>query len=221
MRTLIFDLDGTLADTAADLTAAMNTLAAETGLASLDPVADRVVAGAGARAMIRAAMERSGLAPDPARVDALWPRYLAHYDRVVTAQSALFPGARACLDTLAAEGWRLGLCTNKPEGLARRLLDHLGITGCFAAILGADTLPVKKPDPRHLTETIARSGGDAARAVLIGDTRTDRDTARAAGVPCVLTRFGYAAEPPEALAPEGWVDRLSQVPALAARLLRA
>ena len=219
MRTVIFDLDGTLADTAADLVAAMNALAAETGLAALDPVADRATAGAGARAMIRAAMARSGLVPDPDRVAALWPRYLHHYGQRVTGQSTLFPGARTCLDALAAEGWRLGLCTNKPEAMARQLLDHLGITGCFGAILGADTLPVKKPDPRHLTETVTRCGGDLRRAVLVGDTITDRETARAAGVPCVLTRFGYAIEPPEVLAPDAWVAHLGEVPTLAARLV--
>jgi phosphoglycolate phosphatase len=219
MRTAIFDLDGTLVDTAVDLVAAMNALADEEGFAPLDPVTHRAVAGAGGRALIRAAMTRTGLTPDEDRVAALWPRYLAHYADHVTGRSTLFPGARACLDGLAAGGWRLGLCTNKPEGLARQVLDHFDITRCFGAILGADTLPVKKPDPRHLTETIARCGGAQGGAVLIGDTMTDRATARAAGVPCILTRFGYAVEAPEALAPEGWVDDLAEVPPLAARLL--
>lgn len=219
MRTAIFDLDGTLVDTAVDLVAAMNALAAEEGLAPLDPLAHRAVAGAGGRALIRAAMARTGLPPDEDRVGALWPRYLAHYNDHVTGRSTLFPGALACLDALAAEGWRLGLCTNKPEGLARQVLDHFDLTRRFGAILGADTLPVKKPDPRHLTETIARCGGAASSAVLIGDTITDRATATAAGVPCILTRFGYAVEPPETLAPDAWVNDLAEVPPIAARLL--
>jgi phosphoglycolate phosphatase len=164
-------------------------------------------------------MRQSGLAPDEARVAALLPRYLLLYAERVADASAPFPGAANCLRAMDSAGWRIGLCTNKPEGLARVLLDRLGMTGHFGAILGADTLPVRKPDPRHLTETVARIGGALERAVLIGDTVTDRQTARAAGVPCILTRFGYAAEPLDALAPEGVVDRLDEVPALAARLV--
>jgi phosphoglycolate phosphatase len=219
LRAAIFDLDGTLVDTAADLVAALNALAEEAGLARLDPVVHRSVAGAGGRALIRRAMHEAGLAPDEARVGALLPRYLALYAERVADASVPFPGAADCLRAMAAQGWRIGLCTNKPEGLARVLLDRLGMTGHFGAILGADTLPVRKPDPRHLTETVERIGGAVARAVLIGDTVTDRQTARAAGVPCILTRFGYAAEPLHALAPEGVADRLDEVPALAARLV--
>lgn len=221
MRTVIFDLDGTLVDTAADLVGAMNRLAAEEGLAALDPQRHRTTAGAGGKALIRRAMAEAGLPPDPARVDALWPRYLSHYATGIADESRPYPGALACLDRLAAAGWVVGLCTNKPEGLARQLLDRLGMTDRFAAILGADSLPVRKPDPRHLTETVARAGGRLGASVLVGDTVTDRETARAAGVPCILTRFGYAAQPLAVLAPEAVIDHLAEVEAVAARLLAA
>ncbi len=219
MKTAVFDLDGTLADTAGDLIAAANATAAAAGWGALDPQRDRTVAGQGGRALLAAARARAGLAPDPASVEAQVAPFLAVYERGIAARTRLFPGAEACLDALEAGGWRLGVCTNKPERLARLLLDALGVAGRFGALVGADTLPVRKPDPAPLRETVRRLAGDPARAVLIGDTRTDRDTARAAGAPCILCRFGYALEPVESLAPEGLVDALSEVPALAARLI--
>lgn len=218
IRAAIFDLDGTLADTAADLVAAANAVAAEEGWPALDPVGDRTTAGRGSRALLRLAMARAGC-DDADRVERLVPRFLELYEDRIDAESRLFPGALACLDALQADGWRLGLCTNKPEGLARLLLDRLGIAARFAAILGADTLPVRKPDPLHLIETVRRAGGVITQAVLIGDTDTDRRTASAAGTPCILTRFGYATVPPETLAPEALIDDLSEVPAVAAALL--
>jgi phosphoglycolate phosphatase len=218
MRSVIFDLDGTLADTAADLVAAANAVAAAQGWPPLDPVAERAVAGRGSRALLRRAMAAAGLAPDEARVEALAPAFLEDYAGRIADQSRLFPGAEACLDALEREGWRLGVCTNKPVALALALLRALGAAERFGAVLGADSLPVRKPDPRHLFETVARVGGDPRRTVLVGDTVTDRETARRASVPCILMRHGYAEEPLAALAAEAEADTLGQVPALAARL---
>ncbi len=218
MRAVIFDLDGTLADTAADLVAAANAVAAAQGWPPLDPVAERSVAGRGARALLRRAMEAAGVAADEPRVEALVPAFLEDYAGRIADQSRLYPGAVACLDALAGAGWRLGICTNKPVGLAGTLLRALGVADRFGAVLGADSLPVRKPDPRHLLETVARVGGDPRRTVLVGDTVTDRETARRAGAPCILMRHGYAEGPLAALAAEAEADALAEVPALAARL---
>lgn len=219
-RVAVFDLDGTLADTAADLVGALNDLARrERGLARLDAAAERRTAGRGGRALIRRAMTLGGAAADEARVDALFPLYLEAYGARICEESRLFPAAAEALDALEAAGWRLAICTNKPEGLALRLLEALGLGRRFHAVLGADTLAVKKPDPLHLIETVARAGGETRRALMIGDTRTDCDTASAAGVPCVLCRFGYAAEALEELAAAAAIDGFDALPTLAERLV--
>lgn len=217
MKAVIFDLDGTLADTAPDLIGAVNAVAAAHGWPPLDPVADRAVAGRGGRALLTRVMLGAGLT-DAARVEALVPEFIRLYEARIADESRLFPGALDCLTQLAADGWALGVCTNKPVRLAEILLDRLGVADRFAAVLGADSLPVRKPDPLHFTETVRRIGADPARALLVGDTITDRLTARAAGVPCILCRFGYAVEPLSELAAEAEIDCLSETPATAARL---
>jgi phosphoglycolate phosphatase len=219
MKTTVFDLDGTLADTSADLIASANATAAQFGWAPLDPVSDRALAGKGGRALLSEARARAGLAPDPGAIEAAVTPFLAAYEAAIAHETRLFPNALACLDALATEGWRLGVCTNKPERLARILLDALGVGDRFGALIGADTLPVRKPDPLPLTETVRRLGGALARSVLVGDTVTDRETARRAGVPCILCRFGYAMEPLALLAAEGEIDDLAETPALAERLI--
>lgn len=194
MRTAVFDLDGTLADTSADLIAAANACF---GAPLLDPEADRAVGYLGGRAMLRLGFSRrdtsTSTSPGPvdeAEVDRWYPRLLDHYAANLDTHTVLYPGVTDALDTLAANGWALAVCTNKPEALAEELLRRLKVRDRFAAMLGADTLPVRKPDPEHLFETIRRAGGQTDRAVLVGDTDTDRDTARNAGLPSVLVAFG-------------------------------
>jgi phosphoglycolate phosphatase len=221
MKTAVFDLDGTLADTSADLIAAANATAAAFGWAMLDPGGDRALAGRGGRALLSEARGRAGLPHDPAAVETAVAPFLAAYEGAIARQTRLFPNALPCLDALEAAGWRLGVCTNKPERLARILLDALGVGARFGALIGADTLPVRKPDPLALTETVRRLGGALSLTVLVGDTVTDRETARRAGVPCILCRFGYALEPLALLAAEGEIDDLAETPALAARLIGA
>jgi phosphoglycolate phosphatase len=217
MRVAIFDLDGTLADTSADLIAAANAALSEAGHPpSLDPVRDRSIAFAGGRAMLRAGLTRSG---EAAEVEGLFPRLLAFYGAALAVHTRLYDGAEAALERLAAEGWRLGICTNKPERLALLLVEELGLARHFAALLGADSLPVRKPDPRHLLETIARVGGVPERAVLVGDTVTDREAARAAGVPCVLVGFGPEGGAVSALRPEAVVAHYDALPDVLERLV--
>ena len=220
MRTAVFDLDGTLADTAGDLIAAANATLAEAGHGTpLDPERDRTTAFAGGRAMLVAGLARAGA--DEGEAEALYPRLLDRYAEALAVETRLYDGAEAALDRLAADGWQLAVCTNKPERLARLLLEALGVAGRFGALLGADSLPWKKPDPRHLVETIARAGGEASRAALIGDTVSDREAARAAGIPCVLVGFGPEGGAVAALRPEAIVADFADLPAVLGRLVPA
>ncbi|PRX37927.1 phosphoglycolate phosphatase [Meinhardsimonia xiamenensis] len=220
MRTVIFDLDGTLADTSGDLIAAANARFEALGLGRpLDPVADAATAFRGGRAMLRLGFQRVLGRVDEARVDAEYAPFLAAYAEALDTHSRLYPGAAAALEALAGEGCRLGVCTNKPEALAEELLCRLGVRGLFASLIGADTLEVRKPHPRPLLEAIARAGGERARAVLIGDTETDRATAAAAGVPAVLVTFGPEGEAVKALAPEALLRSYGELPAVVARLI--
>ena len=219
MRVAIFDLDGTLADTSADLIASANATLAELGHPGLlDSLADRAIAFAGGRAMLREGLARARIA-EPGLVDRLYPRLLDLYEAAVAVHTRPYERAEEALDLLAAAGWKLGICTNKPERLALILIEELGLTRHFAVLLGADSLPVKKPDPRHLLETIARVGGTPDRSVLVGDTVTDRDTARAAGVPCVLVGFGPDGGAVTALEPEAIVPHYDDLPELLERLV--
>jgi phosphoglycolate phosphatase len=222
MRTVIFDLDGTLADTAADLVAAANACFRARGAgAPLDPEADAATALRGGRAMLRLGYERLDGQADEARIDADYPRLLAHYDEGIARQTLLYPGVEDTLARLAADGFALGICTNKPELLADKLLTALGVRDRFASLIGADTLPVRKPDPEALRVAARLAGGPGTRPLLVGDTITGRDTARAAGVPIVLVGFGPAGLDMAALAPDAMLDDFAALPAIAHRLLGA
>jgi len=225
MRGAIFDLDGTLADTAADLLGAANAVLAPLGYPLLSIERDKAYAGRGGRSMIRRSLSLMEARPEAAEVeaiaDALYPGLLVAYEARIADETHLFEGTLECLDTLLASGWRLGVCTNKPERLAVMLLCHLGVLDRFGAVLGADTLPVRKPDPVHLTETARRIGAWPNLCVMLGDTSTDLATARAARVPCVLTSFGFAAEPLHELSADAVVDHYRDVPAALERLCPA
>ncbi|MGF1551208.1 MAG: HAD-IA family hydrolase [Paracoccaceae bacterium] len=222
MRGAIFDLDGTIADTAADLLAAANVALGPHGLPALALPRDRVIAMKGGRSMVRRSLALAGREPEGAAADRLfahlYPRLLDAYAGAIAVHTRPFQGLHACLDALEADGWRLGVCTNKPEGLALSLLGALGLRDRFAAILGADTLAVRKPDPEHFRETARRVGADPARSVMLGDTATDRETAANAGVPCVLIAHGQPRAPLAALAPEALAEGFAEIPATLARL---
>jgi phosphoglycolate phosphatase len=189
---VVFDLDGTLVDTAPDLTASLNVCLEAAGLATMTLESVRPNAGHGARVMLQHAYGHAGVALSEADTLRQLQRFLGHYAGHIADHSRPFPGAVEALDRLASAGYRLAVCTNKTEALARLLLETLGLDGRFAAICGADTFPARKPDPRHLLGTVDRAGGAAERALMIGDTATDTDAAVAAAIPCVLLDFGYA-----------------------------
>ena len=217
--TVVFDLDGTLADTSADLIAAANACfqARELG-ALLDPVADALIAFHGGRAMLRAGYARlpaDRLLP-PGAEDEDYPRLLDHYAGAIAVHTRLYPGTEAALERLAADGHILAVCTNKPAALAEVLLRELGIRDRFAAMIGADTLPVRKPDPRPYIAAVQGAGGEVAHSFLVGDTDTDRKTARAAGVRVALVAFGPEGAGLSRLSPEAMLDHYDDLPALAA-----
>ncbi|MGC1505153.1 MAG: HAD-IA family hydrolase [Sulfitobacter sp.] len=203
MKTVVFDLDGTLADTSGDLIAAANACFRDMGAGDLlDIGRDAGTALRGGRAMLRLGMERLDRAGDEAMIDAYYPKLLAAYAQDIDTHTVLYDGAMAAVERLKGAGYFVAICTNKPEGLAHTLLTRLGVRDSFDAMLGADSLAVRKPDPEHLFETARRAGGDPAHCMLIGDTETDRKTATAAGVPCVLVTFGPAGGDMSALEPQ-------------------
>ena len=219
-RTVVFDLDGTLADTSADLIAAANACFGARGLgALLDPVADALIAFHGGRAMLRAGYGRIGHSEGDALIEADYPALLDHYAQNICVHTVLYPGAAEAVETLRRAGFTTAICTNKPEGLARDLVAQLGVADLFGALIGADTLPVRKPDPAPYRASVEAVGGQVARSILIGDTETDRKTAAAAGVPSVLVSFGPEGRAIERLAPEALLDHYDDLPGLAARLL--
>jgi len=220
MRTVIFDLDGTLADTSRDLIAAANACFEGLGLgAPLDPLADAATAFHGGKAMLRLGFGRVKPGWDEADVEGQYAPFLGVYGEILDRETVLYPGVEAAVERLGADGFRLGICTNKPEGLAEELMRRLGVRGLFGALVGADTLPVRKPDPAPYVAAVERAGGAVARSFLVGDTATDRETARAAGVPCALVTFGPVGRGVAELKPEALLERYDALPALAARLL--
>ena len=219
MRTVIFDLDGTLADTSADLIAAANHCFRSLGLGDLlDPASDALTAFHGGRAMLRLGFSRvPGFGVD--EVERQYPRLLAAYAEGIDRHTRLYPGAAEGVEALRAAGCTVGICTNKPEALAELLLRRLGVRHLFGALVGADTLPVRKPDPAPYRAAVERAGGTLSRSFLLGDTETDVLTARAAAVPCALVTFGPEGRGIARLAPEALLDTYAELPALAARLL--
>lgn len=216
--TIAFDLDGTLADTAPDLAAALNHALAALGRPAVDPEGVRDLVGHGAKALLRRGLAASGEASEEL-VEQGFPVFLDFYRANICVGTRCYPGIEAALDTLAARGVALAICTNKRERLTSALLDALGWSGRFAAIVCGDTLGVMKPDPRPLSEAIARAGGGGA--AFVGDSITDADTAKAVGVPFVAVGFGYSDRPAAQLGADAVIDDYAElVPALERLALR-
>ena len=217
--TFVFDLDGTLVDTAPDLVGALNVVLALEDLAPITVQDVRHMVGHGARAMIRRGLDWRGRAVSDTRFEELVEAFLGHYELHIADESGLYPDVPEVIEALAADGVQLAICTNKPEKLAILLVEAIGLRSRFAAICGADTFSARKPDPLHLTETIRLAGGAIDRAVMIGDSPTDRETARNAGIPCILLDYGYTDVPVQELAPEAILSHFRDVPATARKLL--
>jgi phosphoglycolate phosphatase len=217
--TIAFDLDGTLVDTAPDLVDTLNLVLAEAGLDPVPYDEARNLVGGGARAMIERglAFEREKL---PEReVDRLFARFLVHYEDHLADRSRVFPEVGAVLGALAAKGALLVVCTNKPERFSLKLLAALGLAERFAVIAGADTFDVRKPDPGHLLGAVARAGGRASAAVMVGDSETDVLTARRAKVPVVAVSWGYSRIPAGELGADRLIARMTDLPGAVEELL--
>jgi phosphoglycolate phosphatase len=200
--TIVYDLDGTLADTAEDLVATLNWLLAKEGLAPLPVESAGSLLGAGARALITRGFAASGRSLEPDKLEALFADYLSYYSSHIMVRSRLYPGVAEALARFESAGWRQAVCTNKTESLAKLLIAKLGIAERFAFICGQDTFGVGKPDAKPLLGTIAAAGGVAERAIMVGDSGTDIKAARAAHVPVVAVDFGYADVPVAELGPD-------------------
>lgn len=188
---IVFDLDGTLVETAPDLLDSLNHCLTISGLRTADSESLRRFVGQGGRVMIERAFAAQQKQVDDAKLDQLVEEFREHYAAHMPGESTFYPGVLEAMDRFSANGYTLAVCTNKFEALAVKLLTSMGEAGRFAAICGADTFAYRKPDPRHLTDTIAKAGGNRDRAIMVGDSRTDIDTAKAAGIPVVAVDFGY------------------------------
>jgi phosphoglycolate phosphatase len=210
--TVVFDLDGTLVDTAPDLIDTLNVVFTRDGLPPVDHAAARDMIGGGARRMIEMGLKLEGRTLADRVVDRMFADFIEYYAAHIADRSQPFPGLDAALDRLAARGCRFAVCTNKLEGLSRLLLEALGLTSRFVAICGQDTFGIQKPDPEILRRTIAAAGGTMQRAIMVGDSGTDIATARAGGIPIVAVDFGYSETPIRELGADRLISHFDQLP---------
>lgn len=219
MKSVIFDLDGTLADTSGDLIAAANAAFGLMGMGDLlDPGVDAGTALRGGRAMLTLGLKRIDAFSD-AEVDRGYPLLLEAYGDAIDVHTVLYPGAMVAVEALSQAGYGVGICTNKPEQLAETLMQRLGVRGAFGALVGADTLPVRKPHAEPLIETVRRLGCDPRRTALVGDSVTDRETSRAANVPSILVTFGPSGDDMAALEPDALLDDYADLASIVDRLV--
>ena len=216
--TLVFDLDGTLVDTAQDLAAATNHVLKSKGLA---PVVDREIlpfVGQGALKMIEQAMAAHGVVLAQKELYDLFELFIVYYAAHISVRSRPYEGVIASLSAFEAQGAKLAVCTNKLESHARALLQALDMTRHFAAITGRDSLGAYKPDPKHLTGTIALAAGNSSKAIMIGDSETDILTAKAAGIPVIAVDFGYSVQPVSSFSPDIIISHFDQLAGAVATL---
>ena len=221
-KAIIFDLDGTLVDTAQDLMTAGNAFFQEMGFGSLFSKGQHeAVAIGGGRAMIRYGLEANHQEVTEEILDFFYPKLLNHYEECLVDTSYVYPEVEDVLLKLKNLGWELGVCTNKPAYLAKELLERLNLENYFSSLVGSDTFPYKKPDPRALIDTIKLLNADVRNSVFIGDTKTDRDTASAAGVPIIMVQFGHGAlnHNLHSLEPDAIINNFSEIPDLAKSLI--
>jgi phosphoglycolate phosphatase len=216
---VIFDLDGTLIDSVPDVGGALNIMLAARGRRPVTQDEVRLMVGEGAKVMLERVFAATG-GPDP-DPDGAMVAYLAAFSAHPVVDTLVYPGAEAALRRLSAAGVSLGLCTNKPSGVTRLVLDALGLSPLFAAIIGGDSLPYRKPDPRHVTGTLAAMGlADGARVAYVGDSETDVAAARGAGLPVVAVSFGYAKDAVTGLGADVLIDHFDELDVALERLAR-
>ena len=218
-RTVVFDLDGTLVDTAPDLIHALNYVLDREGLPPVPLHAARTMIGAGARRLIERGLELEGRAVALEDLDRLTRDFIDYYADHIADTSRPFEGLEDALDDLAARGYRFAVCTNKLEWLSKLLLDRLGLSARFSAICGADTFGIAKPDPAILRQTVARAGGEMSSTVMVGDAGPDIGVARRAGVPVIGVEFGYTEVPIAELKPDLLIGHMNQLPAAVETLM--
>ncbi len=209
---IVFDLDGTLVDTAPDLISALNFVLEREGMAPVPLASARKMIGAGVRKLLERGLEAEGRVTSPEDVTRLTADLIDHYAAHIADASRPFEGLERALDELAVRGHRLAVCTNKLEWLSKRLLDELGLSARFAAICGGDTFGISKPDPAILRQTVARAGGDISTSIMVGDSGTDVGVARRAGVPVIGVSFGYTDVPIAELKPDRVIHHMRDLP---------
>lgn len=220
MKTVIFDLDGTLADTSADLIAAANACFRGLGYGEvLDPVEDAHTAFRGGKAMLSLGFGRVKPGFTEADVMTQYPILIDAYAQDIDTHTRLYEGAAEAVEGLRGAGYAVGVCTNKPEDLADRLLMRLGVRDLFGSMIGAKTVGVSKPDPKPYLAAVEEAGGVLAQSFLVGDTETDRSTARAAGVPCVLVTFGPDGDGVKRLEPEALLTHYNELAQITRELI--
>ena len=210
--TLVFDLDGTLVDTAPDLIDALNFVLGREGLPAVPLQAARTMIGAGARKLIERGLELEGRAASTVDINRMTADFIEYYAAHIADGSRPFDGLEIALDELSARGFRFAVCTNKLEWLSKRLLDELGLSTRFAAICGADTFGVAKPDPAILQQTVSRAAGKMSSTIMVGDAGTDIGVARRAGVPVIGVSFGYTDVPIVELKPDRLIHHMRDLP---------
>jgi len=217
-KAILFDLDGTLVDSAADMAGALNHVFSEDGFAELSiPAVTRMIGG-GIPLLIERALVAHGETTSKERVDEIYPRYRDAYVSRAVETTRPFPGIVQLLETYRDAGVGLGVCTNKPEDVSHVILDKLDLTTFFGVVIGGDTLPVKKPDPAPVLEGLKQLGCEPLSGLMVGDSAADANAAKAAGVRAILVTFGYSQEPIHELPNDGIVDSYSEFPDAVARL---
>ena len=210
---IIFDLDGTLANTAPDLLGTLNRITKPHDLNQMGMSEFGQIIGHGAKAMIKRAFELSNKPLDEATLETLFEKFLSDYSSNIANETTLFEGVLQAMDTLSAKGFEFALCTNKTESMARLLLEELGVTKRFRSITGGDTFEFRKPDARHLIETANLAGHSISKAIMIGDSATDINAAINAIIPSVAVTFGYSDEPVKSLNSTKIINNFSELPA--------
>lgn len=215
--TIVFDLDGTLIDTAPDILGTLDDILTREGIALLPHTEALAYIGIGSRAMLEQALIKSGHDTTPSRIDVLFQDFHDHYASRLAVKSRPFDGAIDALKELREKNFRLAICTNKMERHSLSLINQLGLAHFFSAICGRDTFEFCKPDGRHILATVTRAGGNPAQAIMVGDTITDFNAARNAGIPSIGVRFGYSETPIDDLRPDRMIEHFhALVPTIAA-----